>query len=169
MAEPRYTKTERRARKREIDWLRRRAVQSWNADQVGNVAIVMMTFGEYLALVPTPPIWLTRALRKEGARHMRKKLLSVLLLIGLLSAGVQAQAATTQKLAWEQPGVPSVAAAVALTYRLQIDAAPAVTVPQTCTLIGVVVSCTTSLPPAGIAPLAPGPHTITFRISRSAG
>lgn len=49
--EPEYTAKEMRARKKEIRKLRDQAVRSWEKDRVGSVAIVMMTFREYLALV----------------------------------------------------------------------------------------------------------------------
>lgn len=56
--EPRYSKKERKARKAEIEELRRRAVKSWNDDAVGEVAIVMMTFSDYLLIAPLPIGWL---------------------------------------------------------------------------------------------------------------
>lgn len=85
-----------------------------------------------------------------------RSLLIVLLMV--CSGSVQAQT-TVRKLAWDQPGVSTVVAAQALVYRLAIDTAPAVTVPQTCTLAGSVVSCTTPL-----AALGSGTHTLTLTV-----
>jgi hypothetical protein len=95
---------------------------------------------------------------------MRIKLLGVGLLLLLLTSGGRAQAATTLKLAWNQPGVASVAEAQALSYQLQIDAAPALPVVQTCTLANFVVSCT-----APLATLPAGAHTLTLTGSNGFG
>lgn len=52
--EPRYTPDELRERKREIEALRKQAVESWEADDgtaAKHTALVIMTFGDYLKLV----------------------------------------------------------------------------------------------------------------------
>lgn len=50
MAEPRYSVAERVERAKEVKKLRDRAVRSWHADPVGNTALVIMTFKDYLEL-----------------------------------------------------------------------------------------------------------------------
>lgn len=50
MSEPRYSAQEMRAKKKEVERLRDRAVRSWTKDRVGNCSLVIMTFGDYMKL-----------------------------------------------------------------------------------------------------------------------
>lgn len=47
MSEPEYSADERLAREAEVEQLRDEAVASWQADPVGETALVLMTFAAY--------------------------------------------------------------------------------------------------------------------------
>jgi len=94
---------------------------------------------------------------------MRTTLGVVLLVVACALPGLAAQT-ITRSLTWTQGDAPTVAAAQALTYRLQVDALPTTwLLAQTCTLTGTVVSCSAPLPVIPALSLA-GMHTITLSV-----
>jgi len=94
---------------------------------------------------------------------MRDTVLRIVAIGLLFSAALGAQT-TTRSLAWTQPGITTVAAAQALSYRLAVDGAASVVAAQTCTVVGAVVSCAAPLPT-----LAPGPHTLVLSVDNGFG
>lgn len=88
-----------------------------------------------------------------------------LLIAAFVLVAVSAQAqVSTHKLQWTQADVADVATAQSLSYRLQIDAAPATVVSQTCVAGAPGVTCTTPLPV-----MASGAHTLILTVDNGFG
>jgi len=94
---------------------------------------------------------------------MRKLILAVVVVVVVLPSLVVAQS-SSQRLAWEQPGVSTLTEVQAYVYRLAVDTAPAAPLTPTCALVNTAVACSAPLPT-----LSAGRHDLTLTVENGFG